>query len=175
VSYRPSILLFGDSSPPEFAAACQWLRTHGDVVEARRIDEDCLTRRVIAGWHPELVVGLQNRPGQWREEELDGASRLWPLAVTVALLGSWCEGEPRTGRPLPGVARVPWHQREAAFSLFWQAEPAESPGSRQHPGFNRESAASTRPGSIRSRQPPIGSRRTALSRSTQPSPPGSIR
>jgi hypothetical protein len=133
VSYRPSILLFGDSSPPEFAAACQWLRMHGDVVEARRIDEDGLMRQAGAGWHPELIVGLQNRPGQWREDEHDALARRWPLAVTVALFGSWCEGEPRTGRPLPGVARVPWHQWEAAFHLFWEAETAESSHARQHP------------------------------------------
>ena len=32
-----------------------------------------------------------------------------------ALLGSWCEGEPRSGRPLPGVVRVYWHEAAVRF------------------------------------------------------------
>jgi hypothetical protein len=28
----------------------------------------------------------------------------------MAVQGSWCEGEPRSGRPLPGVIRMYWHQ-----------------------------------------------------------------
>ncbi|MFM7073296.1 MAG: hypothetical protein ACKO38_16030, partial [Planctomycetota bacterium] len=133
MSYRPSILLFGDCSPPEFAAAREWLRTHGDVVEATRLEnvpphaarrdhERPHDARSDNAWpnhatpdnarlaecsesarHPELIVGFQNRPGQWREEELHVLAGRWPLAVMVSLLGSWCEGEPRTGRPLPGV------------------------------------------------------------------------
>jgi hypothetical protein len=179
VSYRPSILLFGDCSPPEFAAARDWLRTHGDVVEATRLDDvpphharpdtarpdtappdtappdtappdtappdiasPDKTRPDTAmpaecsesAWHPELIVGFQNRPGQWREEELHVLASRWPLAVMVTLLGSWCEGEPRTGRPLPGVARVLWHQWEAAFGMFWEdAEPSDQPPTWRHP------------------------------------------
>jgi hypothetical protein len=121
VTYRPPTLLFGDSSPPEFAAVRAWLRTHGDVVEARPHDDEQLRRRIAANWHPELVVGLQNRPGQWLEDDLTAFTDRWPLAAFVTLQGSWCEGEPRTARPLPGIARVLWHQWEAAFGLFWEA------------------------------------------------------
>ena len=32
------------------------------------------------------------------------------MSPLLAILGSWCEGETRTGRPLPGVARTYWHQ-----------------------------------------------------------------
>jgi hypothetical protein len=128
VNYRPPILLLGDGSPPEFAAARDWLRARGEVVEARRLDDAPLARRLDDGWHPELIVGLQNRPGQWREDEMMGCVNRWPLAVLVTLQGSWCEGEPRTGRPLPGVPRVLWHQWEAAFELFW--EDADQPAGR---------------------------------------------
>ncbi len=152
MSYRPSILIFGDSSPPEFTSACGWLRSHGDVVEAERLDDGRLTRRIADGWHPELIVGLQDRPGQWREDDVQALSRRWPLAVLVTLLGSWCEGEPRTGRPLPGVARVLWHQWEAAFGLFWD-DASESPsleesGGRDVERFDDRGAAFEPPATI---------------------------
>jgi hypothetical protein len=37
------------------------------------------------------------------------------LARPLALLGSWCEGETRTGRPWPAVDRSFWHQWGARF------------------------------------------------------------
>jgi hypothetical protein len=39
--------------------------------------------------------------------------QLSPLARVVTVLGSWCEGEMRSGQPWPGVARVYWHQAAA--------------------------------------------------------------
>jgi CheY-like chemotaxis protein len=47
-----------------------------------------------------------------------------PLARVVAVLGSWCEGELRSGRPLAGVRRVPWHAwplRVARELSAWRA------------------------------------------------------
>ncbi len=44
--------------------------------------------------------------------------RRWPLAGIVALLGSWCEGETRTGRPWPGVRRLYWYE----FSTWWRQQ-----------------------------------------------------
>jgi hypothetical protein len=62
---------------------------------------------------PELVVLLQDRPGVFREQEVAALRRRWPLAGFVAVAGSWCEGELRTGRPLAGVLRIYWHQLPA--------------------------------------------------------------
>ena len=36
--------------------------------------------------------------------------QLVPLANTIALVGSWCEGETRSGAPAHGWRRVYWHQ-----------------------------------------------------------------
>ena len=41
-----------------------------------------------------------------------------PLARIVGLLGSWCEGEVRSGRPWPGAMRIYWHQ----WPGRWHAE-----------------------------------------------------
>jgi hypothetical protein len=67
---------------------------------------------------PELVVVLQERPGVIGECEVEALRRQWPLAGFVAVAGSWCEGELRTGRPLAGVPRVYWHQ----FPAWWRRQ-----------------------------------------------------
>jgi hypothetical protein len=36
----------------------------------------------------------------------------------AALLGSWCEGETRTGRPLPGIHRLYWYE----FPAWWRRQ-----------------------------------------------------
>ncbi len=59
---------------------------------------------------PALIVLAQARPGQIAAEDVDRLRAAAPLARFAALLGSWCEGETRTGKPWPGVIRVYWHQ-----------------------------------------------------------------
>ncbi|HEX4150147.1 MAG TPA: hypothetical protein VHY20_14205 [Pirellulales bacterium] len=58
---------------------------------------------------PDLLVLLQSRGGQFLERELLQLRSWMPLARAVAVLGSWCEGELRSGQPLAGVRRVAWH------------------------------------------------------------------
>jgi hypothetical protein len=59
---------------------------------------------------PELIVLAHAFPLQYSHAEIDRLRRLAPLSRIVALLGSWCEGETRSGSPAPGVIRVYWHQ-----------------------------------------------------------------
>jgi CheY-like chemotaxis protein len=58
---------------------------------------------------PDLLVLLQSRSGQFLETELLRLRSCMPLARAVVVLGSWCEGEMRSGRPLAGVRRVAWN------------------------------------------------------------------
>jgi CheY-like chemotaxis protein len=106
---RPSVLLIGPREFHEFAAAVAWLRSHteldavGSVTEAL---DRCASQPV--GWH--CVVICQSRPGQFSQQDIDRLNRALPLSHHIALLGSCCEGETRSGRPWPGVVRVYWHQ-----------------------------------------------------------------
>ncbi|MCE5302119.1 MAG: hypothetical protein LLF97_03300 [Planctomycetaceae bacterium] len=59
---------------------------------------------------PDLIVAAQAFPGQISHAAIAQLRRLAPLARIVGLLGSWCEGEMRTGSPWPGAVRVYWHQ-----------------------------------------------------------------
>ncbi len=64
---------------------------------------------------PDVIVLLQSYPGQFAADCVEEARRIAPLARWIAVLGTWCEGEARSGQPLPGVMRVYWHQAESHF------------------------------------------------------------
>lgn len=71
--------------------------------------------RLRSGLAPQLLVVAQDWPGQVQAGELDQLRRAAPLAAICLLLGSWCEGETRSGRPWPGAVRCYWHQWPARF------------------------------------------------------------
>ena len=64
---------------------------------------------------PHGIVLAQSYPGQFLAEGIERLRAAAPLARLITLLGSWCEGEPRSGRPLPGAVRVYWHEGAVRF------------------------------------------------------------
>ena len=66
----------------------------------------------------DLVVIAQARRGQHSETEVEELRTRFSTTPVVALLGSWCEGETRSGTPWPGVPRVYWHQWEGRYQKF---------------------------------------------------------
>ncbi len=104
-----STLLIGDIDRPEFHDIRAPLETAGAVVAVDDIPSAvaAIDRQRIT---PDLIVLAQAFPSQFLDHEVEHLRRLAPLARVLALLGSWCEGEMRTGRPWPGTVRVYWHQ-----------------------------------------------------------------
>jgi hypothetical protein len=79
---------------------------------------------------PEVVLLAQPRPDCWPRSAVDALQAATPLARIVIVAGTWCEGEPRTGRPLVGAVRLYWHElpawwrhslarRERGFAPHW--------------------------------------------------------
>ena len=117
---KATILFVGDFEAPQFAAAVGRLRGRGDlhcVAHLPAAESFCRMRS------PSLIVFGQLRPGQFNSAEVETLHRIAPLARMVALLGSWCEGETRTGSPWPGVTRIYWHQLtgSVAAELFGES------------------------------------------------------
>jgi len=107
-----SILLVGSTERSEFREARAVLDASGRVVAA---DDAPSAFALLAEGRiaPELIVVAQAYPGQFSHAVVDRLRRLAPLARVVGLLGSWCEGETRTGQPWPAAIRVYWHQWQA--------------------------------------------------------------
>lgn len=66
----------------------------------------------------DLVVIAQGRRGVLADDSIEFIQSTFATTPKVALLGSWCEGEVRSGTPWPGIPRVYWHQWEGRFQQF---------------------------------------------------------
>jgi hypothetical protein len=97
--------LFGDVEHLDFRDAILLVRS------SARVDE-------VGDTTPELIVVAQSRPGSVRLADVEQLRRQSPLAGIVALVGTWCEGETRTGRPWPGVLRLYWYE----FPVWFQRQ-----------------------------------------------------
>ena len=77
-----------------------------------------LTFAADARIRPELIIVAQNRPGVVGSHRVERLRRSAPLAGVISLLGSWCEGQARTGRPMHGTLRLYWHE----FAPWWRRQ-----------------------------------------------------
>ncbi len=105
----PAILMVGEPGRAEFRPAIETVYRYGRVSAARNLDE----AELLLDQHQlavDLVVLVQSFPGEISVQALDRLRRRVPLARIIGLLGSWCEGEMRSGDPWPAAIRVYWHQ-----------------------------------------------------------------
>ncbi len=102
------VLLIGDYDHRDFREAVAWLAENTRLSLAPTLDAGhaCL----MDEGRPQVIVIAQSRPGQFPVAHVERLHSTSPMSRLVALLGSWCEGEMRTGHPWPGVIRVMWHQ-----------------------------------------------------------------
>jgi hypothetical protein len=98
----PVVQLVGDVEHSDFHDSIALVRSSASVTE-------------VAEATRELIVVAQSRPGAVPLAEVERLRRNNPLAGILALLGTWCEGETRTGRPWPGVTRLYWYEFPAWF------------------------------------------------------------
>jgi hypothetical protein len=105
-------LLLGDTERSEFSEARACLERWGEVAVFESIDRaaSALADGTVV---PEVIAVAQSFPGQFSQQAIDRLRRGAPLARIVGLMGSWCEGEMRTGTPWPAVVRTYWHQWSA--------------------------------------------------------------
>jgi DNA-binding NarL/FixJ family response regulator len=107
--HQLSILLLGDTDRTEFHGARSCLDRWGTVHAFAELAAaaQALDNGEVA---PEVIVVAQAFPGQFSQQAIDHLRQRAPLARVVGLMGSWCEGEMRTGSPWRGAVRTYWHQ-----------------------------------------------------------------
>ncbi len=115
------ILLVGDYRHGDFRDAEAWLRANTHLTAATTIAE--ALSQLAAGPPPEVILIAQARPGRFHQRQIEQLHAACPVSRLIALLGAWCEGETRSGRPWPGVLRVYWHQWNSRFIPELSAEP----------------------------------------------------
>ncbi len=105
-----SLLLIGQIHEPSPWGAADW--TAGRGYQLRRATDPHAAAKLLAqaGRPPEVIVLAESRPGEFADASIHALRRLVPLARVWRLLGSWCEGEPRSGHPPAGCTSTYWHQ-----------------------------------------------------------------
>jgi hypothetical protein len=119
---QPHVWLLGDWERAEFAPAVAYLRRAANLDLLLSDAKDGRPQSV-----PDLILLVASRPGRFTVAEVEALHRRAPLARLVALLGSWCEGEVRSGHPWPGVTRIYAHQWQARLPrelATWQPRTA---------------------------------------------------
>jgi hypothetical protein len=104
-----SILLIGDLDRPEFQGVGEFLESAGQVqrfLRAETAADHLASGEIVA----DLTVIVQSYPGEFSQQAIDRLRAASPVCRMIALLGSWCEGEMRSGQPWPTVIRLYWHQ-----------------------------------------------------------------
>lgn len=97
------VWLVGQVTAREFSPAIEWLQSRASCT----VEENATAAH---GHEPDAIVLCATRPGQISQAQVEDFRRKCPLSGLLALVGPWCEGEPRSGRPWPGVTRIYWHQ-----------------------------------------------------------------
>ncbi len=111
------VLLVGPCNSAEFRAASTEIARTVNLTTASDLPE--AIRQTSGGRTTvDLIILAQSFPRQFAERDVEQLRCNVPTAPIVSLLGSWCEGEERTGIPLPGVLRVYWHR----WSSWWATE-----------------------------------------------------
>ena len=99
--------IIGDIDRPEFAGVLHSVRVYPD---SRAFVDLCSLETWIQTTLPlpviDVILILQSYTGEHQLSVLERIRRNYPITPVVAVLGSWCEGELRTGWPLAGVHRV---------------------------------------------------------------------
>ena len=103
-----AVLLVGNSGRTEFRESRAQLESLACVRPTS--DVEAALEVLRQGFVPEVIVVAQSFPDEFSIAAVDRLRRAAPLARVLGLMGSWCEGEVRTGRPWPAAPRLYWHQ-----------------------------------------------------------------
>ncbi len=132
----PRFLIFGDADRQEFRLWWENLpenvRERGIFAENRHPADPCMNSvsQYSADAHdpapsadahempaPDFLVLLRSWSGEFSDSWVLKLQKKFPLTPILAVLGSWCEGEARTGTPLAGVHSLLWYDFAAMAPL----------------------------------------------------------
>jgi DNA-binding response OmpR family regulator len=105
--HRLRVLYVGDRQYCEYVEALAFLDRSFDVAH---VDDLAAACRYVREAPIDLVVIASRWPGEHLAADFEALRDAAPFTPIVTLLGPWCEGEVRTGKPWPGAIRLYAHQ-----------------------------------------------------------------
>jgi hypothetical protein len=116
------IVWTGATRHHEFRELSHWLDQHASVTRHCHPTDAAAALSAPEAPPCELILIAQSRPGQFPQSVLESLHHAAPLTPLVGVLGSWCEGETRSGRPWKGIPRLYWHQLAPELARGLQQE-----------------------------------------------------
>ena len=116
------VLLTGDYWHSDFRAVLTSMDCVTTLVPTEKLSDEHLSDASL-----DLMVLAASRRDQFPHEWVESIRGKVSPTPLVALLGTWCEGEQRSGESWPGVQRVYWHQWQSRFAYFVQQLRADQP------------------------------------------------
>lgn len=108
---KHKILLTGDFWHPEFQSIVSSFFVPVTLVPIENVES-------VSDSTFDLVVIAQSQRNQLFARDVEKIQSMFSNTPVIGLLGSWCEGETRSGTPFPGVTRVYWHQWQGRYERF---------------------------------------------------------
>ncbi len=105
------ILLTGDYWHADFQPIVSSFKTPTTLVPIEKIES-------VSDSTFDLIIIAQARRDQHSQVDVEKLHAIFPTTPVIAVLGSWCEGETRSGKPWPGVTRIYWHQWQGRYQNF---------------------------------------------------------
>ena len=102
---KKQILLTGDYWHPDFVHLIKSSPVPLLLTPLQQVRE---TASLVDGVR--LIVLAQSRRSQFQPSDIEQIRRELPGIPIINLLGTWCEGETRSGEPIPGCIRIFWYQ-----------------------------------------------------------------
>ena len=107
------VLLTGDYWHSDFQALLPSMDCDTTLVPTEKLSDEHLVNSDF-----DLFILAASRRNQFSHDWVESIRSKASPTPLVALLGTWCEGEQRSGEPWPGVQRVYWHQWQSRFNHF---------------------------------------------------------
>ena len=112
---QTKVLLSGDYWHSDFRSLLPSMNCVTTLVPTEKLSEEHLADASF-----DIVVLAASRRHQFSHEWVESIRGKASPTPLVALMGTWCEGEQRSGEPWPGVQQVYWHQWQNRFDRFIQ-------------------------------------------------------
>ncbi|MCP4192916.1 MAG: hypothetical protein GY768_20065 [Planctomycetaceae bacterium] len=119
----PRVLLFGCPNQPEFRDMHDWLQENLQLTTVQDIQPTPIDLNQF-----DLILIAMSLRFQFSLEAIQQLRDAAPLARICTIVGSWCEGETRSGQAWPAVERIYVHQVvPRAIYENWQEQVPSSP------------------------------------------------
>jgi CheY-like chemotaxis protein len=102
------VISIGHWEAPEFKSAADWLQRHVDLHRVPSIEAGI--EQLSDGHAVDIILVAPSHRSEFQQDDIRRLQAACPLSHLYVVVGSWCEGETRSGHAWPAIERLYVHQ-----------------------------------------------------------------